>query len=247
VSGDGGLPTDRGGNMNADEPKDDPWKLATFWYEPPGDDKEQLEICCGEMLGSLNKLTFVRLELEETAEKEDLDTAYEYLDYHFENYLVRLYAMRERLVNALGLLRAIKISTKWKPKSKDWKQDSHALKTQKKRQQAASSFEAVAPKATKIAMELLDVMDDEIETRNMDTHNAFFHIWLYDGSNVWEPMDVLTDVRQKKERREIEARLRTLLRRFVEEHCKKIELIVEKIEAFTNAALDRPDPLGDEV
>lgn len=207
--------------MSAQDLKDDPWRLDICWYEPHGDDKKRLNTCCSELIGSLYKLTFVLLELEETAEKPDLEAAYDYTDYHIENYLTRLFAMRERLLSAMHLLTGL---------------DACDLKQKDKRPLKAPRFAAVAPKATEIVVELLDLIDDDIQTRNMDTHNAFFHIFLYSGHDNWvEPRNVLMEVEGQADG---EARLRTVLRRFIEERCKRIKLIAEKIKAFVKAALD---------
>ncbi len=109
------------------------------------------------------------------------------------------------------------------------------LKQKDKRPLEAPRFAAIAPKATEIVVELLDLMHDDIKTRNMDTHDAFFQIMLYSGQNMWqEPKNVLWEVEGQADG---EARLRTILRRFIEERCKRIELIVEKIRAFVEAAL----------
>jgi hypothetical protein len=77
-----------------------PIGLQFFWYESkPGEEHAQH---WAQLCGSMHRLVFVREELEAVNSTRDIDQALERLAYHMENYLVRIYELRERAVKLLA-------------------------------------------------------------------------------------------------------------------------------------------------
>jgi hypothetical protein len=203
--------------MTDESQSDDPWQLAVYWYEPQGNKRERLLDCCGELLGSTHKLTFVSGEFDAILEMERLETAFEYLDYHLENYLGRVYALRDRLLTALALFTG---------------QETDDFRHPDRRPNAAKRLEPLAPRPVQLFLELQSLLDDDIRTRNTDVHKSFFHIWLHSGNDVWEASDVLLDAQRENMYPDIERRLRELLARFVQSYRERIDRVVDLTYEF---------------
>jgi hypothetical protein len=193
---------------------DDPWRLEIFWYEQATDGHERLLSYCGEMLGFLHKLSFVRHGFGEALGLDDVEAAYEHAEYHLENYLYQVYALRDRALNALSLRTA---------------KSTKSLKAPGKREQKAAELRVIAPEETELLVELLALIDDEIELRNRLTHSHFFHIWLFDGTEVFEPDSVLLQAGDA-----VKPRMRELLDRFLQPYCDKIGRVIEATERYVH-------------
>ena len=203
--------------MRGQNSTDDPWILEVFWYEPSGDKTERLFDCCGELIGSTSKLLFVCRELEAILDMKRLEGAFEQLDYHLENYLGRIYSLRDRLLTALHLFTGEKTDD---------------LRHPDRRLDASKRLAMLAPNPIKLFLELHSLIDDDIRMRNMDTHNAFFHVWLYSGNDFWEPTHVLIEAEGHGMYSDIERRLRALLEKFVRSYCDRIHRVIERTEHF---------------
>ena len=112
---------------------DDLPRLEFYWEEPrPGEENGDL---WGELAGSTHRLLVVRDELDELEREPDIDRALTRLAYHIENYLVRVYELRDR---CLGLLAAFT----GQPKAVD------ALRHPDKRESAIQELNQQHPEAT---------------------------------------------------------------------------------------------------
>jgi hypothetical protein len=71
-------------------------RLEFYWYETkPG---EEAGTAWGQLAGASHRLLFVCQEMESSNSDAIIEHALERLEYHMENYLVRVYELRERAV-----------------------------------------------------------------------------------------------------------------------------------------------------
>jgi hypothetical protein len=71
-------------------------RLNFYWYETkPG---EEAEAAWGQLAGAAHRLLFVCEELEACRSGARIELVLGRLEYHMENYLVRVYELRERAV-----------------------------------------------------------------------------------------------------------------------------------------------------
>ncbi len=116
-----------------------------YWYEPKAGDEHPRY--WGQLCSSMHRLAFVREELAATATLSDLDQSLERLAYHIENYLVRIYELRERAAKLIATCARYQGST-------------GLLKGRDKRKHAVVAL-AVTQAAKDRYLELLDHLDEK--------------------------------------------------------------------------------------
>lgn len=155
-----------------------PTGLHFYWYEPKR--AEEHPRYWGQLCGSMHRLAFVREELNATIELPDVDQALERLAYHMENYLVRIYELRERAAKLIASCAG-------------YRGDIGPLKARDKRQDVVAGL-AVEQAAKKRYLELLGSLDDDIALRNHNTHDTFLSLGYSTGHDICDPHDALLDV-----------------------------------------------------
>jgi hypothetical protein len=86
--------------------------LQFYWYEIKPD--EQLGARWAQVVGAIHRLRFVCDELVENSTEpmeSELEKVLERLAYNAENYLVRAYELRERVVSLIVMLSGASTST----------------------------------------------------------------------------------------------------------------------------------------
>lgn len=193
-------------------------RLEFYWEEPrPGEDIGDL---WGELAGSTHRLLVVRDELDELEGEADIDRALTRLAYHIENYLVRVYELRDR---CLGLLAAFT----GQPKAVD------ALRHPDKRESAIHELSQQHPEATTTAAALIKLLHEDILLRNQHTHRQFLRLGLYTGSDVYDPSDALVDLKRDPAAWErVTGILRREISRLVTEYGEKVGKVSDLTRAF---------------
>lgn len=201
-----------------------PTGLHFYWYEcKPGEDEHPQY--WAQLCGSLHRLAFVREELEAINEISDIDLALQRLAYHMENYLVRIYELRER---AAKLLKAFS----------GYKGKFEQLKRRKNRQDTVNKLSSIDKNTSGCYLQLLSFLDDDIDLRNENTHQTFLSLGYSTAVDVYEPHDLLIELqRQPKAQEDLKEQLREEIEKTVQRYCEKIDKIIH----FTEVLLDRMD------
>src|SRR6185437_6992296 len=76
--------------------------LQFYWYEINPD--EQAGVRWAQVVGAMHRLQFVHDELTENTTEPEIERILERLVYNAENYLVRVYELRERIVTLVSTL-----------------------------------------------------------------------------------------------------------------------------------------------
>jgi hypothetical protein len=196
-----------------------PFSLELYYTEiKPG---EEVGYQWGQLSGSFHRLHFVAEEFESASRERDVDLALSRLMYTVENYLPRVYELRERL---LALLKAISGCNN---------KAIGRLKNPTIRKAAAKSLEEASDRPIKIPVRLLDSLDEDIELRTQQTHKNFLDFGLYTGDDIYNPQDALLDLNRKpKDRQLLENLLRKEIQRHVKEYTQKIYAISEMVRNF---------------
>lgn len=190
-----------------------PRGLYFYWYEPtPGDEhrRDRAELC-----GSMHRLVFVREELDAISELPDINLGLERLAYHMENYLVRIYELRERAARLLATCGGHAPSI-------------GSLKGRDQRQITVNGL-AINQPARDRYLELLSILDDDIALRNQNTHNTFLSLGYSTGQDIFDPHDALLDVQSQNASafEKLRETLRDEIDRSIERYREKIDKIIE--------------------
>ena len=189
-----------------------PTGVHFYWYEPKAGDEHARY--WGQLCGSMHRLAFVREELDATIEISEIDPALERMAYHMENYLVRIYELRERaakLVKACGGHHG----------------DIGPLKGFDQRRDTVNIL-SINQSAKDRYLELLAILDDDIALRNQNTHDTFLSLGYSTGSDVYDPHDALLDVQSAGPTKssEFEDTLRDEIVRTVQRYQETIDQII---------------------
>lgn len=152
-----------------------PVGLRFYWYE--FEQVEEHGKYWGQLCGSMHRLVFVREEFNAISEVSDIDAALQRLSYHMENYLVRIYELRERAAKLM--------------KAYAGKGDIGKLKGRNTRKEEVTRLVPSNPEIAEQYLNLLSVLDDDIELRNQNTHDTFLSLGYSNGHDIFDPADLL--------------------------------------------------------
>lgn len=190
-----------------------PVGLHFFWYEEAT--PEELAEQWAQLCASTHRLVFIREELEVVNEIGDIDQALDRLAYHMENYLVRIYELRERAAKLLRLFA-------------NYNGDARELKARRIRIQAVNGMLHLNQNIKDQYLALVSILDDDIDLRNLNTHETFLSLGYSTGYDVYDPHDALIDLRRDESAHEhFQEKLREEIGRTVEHYVAKIGRIQE--------------------
>jgi hypothetical protein len=170
----------------------------------------------GQLVGSMHRLQFVRDEFANIKKISDIDLALERLAYHMENYLVRIFELRERLATLFAFFAGCGVNRKIIGQLKRKKERENFIKELTVKQDVSDTY-----------LELLLLIDDDIDLRNENTHNTLLSLRLYDGHDFYDPHDVLLDVlhQQTEVYERFKKRIRQEIRNTIQRYSDKINTI----------------------
>jgi len=188
-----------------------PVGLHFFWYEeatPEEHAKHWAQLCV-----CTHRLVFIREELEAVNEIGDIDQALERLAYHMENHLVRIYELRERAAKLL------KVFARHDGEIRE-------LKGRKTRRQALNKMALISQHVQDQYLGLLSMLDDDIDLRNLNTHETFLSLGYSTGYDIYDPHDALVDLHgDELALKDFQKKLREEIGRTVEHYVAKIGCI----------------------
>jgi hypothetical protein len=196
-----------------------PAGLILYWYETKNG--EEISTWWGQLVGSIHRLQVVYDDLDSICnDGKDVSDALNHLTYHVENYFVRAYELRERV---LGLLSEIT----------GQRRTVEDLRHPARRQDALMSLQSTVPSLVESAAQILSLLDNDIGLRNMHTHHIFLNLGLSTGNNIYDPHDALLDLEENPDaRKRLEEILSNEIKRFAEEYKAKVIAIKEVIWTF---------------
>jgi hypothetical protein len=201
--------------------------LQFYWYEIKPD--EQLGARWAQVIGATHRLRFVCDELTESATESEIEKALERLVYNTENYLVRAYELRERVVSLIATLSGAS--------SGGAQQIARDLKSAEKRKSAIANVHKILPGVASPLERLLAALDDDIKLRNFHTHDTFLQIGLWTGNDIYDPADALLDLQsQPKAKKRLEALLRKGAKHLAREYERKADRVIRLAMALVKSA-----------
>jgi hypothetical protein len=201
--------------------------LQFYWYEIKPD--EQLGARWAQVVGAMHRLRFVCDELTQSATEPEIEKALERLAYNAENYLVRVYELRERVVSLIATLSGAS--------SRGAQQIAGDLKSAEKRKSAIANVRKIVPKVASLLERLLEALDDDIKLRNFHTHDTFLQIGLWTENDIYDPADALLDLHgQPKARKRLETLLRKEAKRLAREYERKANRVIRSAMALVKSA-----------
>ena len=178
----------------------------------------------GQLAGSTHRLITIAEHLDNIQSRRNVDQALNELNYHLENYFVRVYELRERVV---GYLTAVTADP----------QTIRNLKHGNKRKEALKALRGRLPMTIDSLTALLNLLDDEIKIRNTHTHEQFLNIVLDTGEEMFDPRDALVDLeKDSRARRKLAGFLRNEIRRLAEMYSDRARTVHEYTWNFLKAA-----------
>jgi hypothetical protein len=200
-------------------------RLEFYWYETkPG---EEAGTAWGQLAGASHRLHFVCEEMEACASDAAIERALERLEYHMENYLVRIYELRER---AVALVAAID----GRP------QMAGFLKGERRRNEALQMLQERGCVFCQELRVLLASLDADIGLRNRHTHDKFLSVGIWTDDGIYDPADALLDLSGRPEAEKVlRDFLREEIQRLVDEQVVKGRAVFDATWIFLGVA--RPD------
>jgi hypothetical protein len=163
--------------MESEQLSDDlPLGIYFYWEEP--EDFQDHPKYWAQLCGSLHRLAYVRDELEKVTTKHDTCDAVRALEYHIENYLARIYELRERIAKLLV--------------ASSGRGEIGRLKGKRTRNNEIVNIFPENPDICEDYLCLLSLLDDDIALRNQNTHDTFLSLGYSNGLNIYAPIDLLT-------------------------------------------------------
>jgi len=186
--------------------------LWFYWYECKSGEEHQWY--WGQLAGSTHRLGFIHEELLRVARVSDIDLALQRLNYQMENYLIRIYELRER---------AAKLLLAFAGRPADGRL-LNEIKGKKTRQNAVENLGTIDPQVRDSYLQLLDLIDRDIDLRNQNTHDTFLSLGLSTGDNIFDPHDALLDVQHQHPRmyKGFKKKLRSQIRETIKREADKI-------------------------
>ncbi|MFA5422497.1 MAG: hypothetical protein WC374_01395 [Phycisphaerae bacterium] len=182
----------------------------------------------GELNNSVHRLRFLNGELGNTIKISDIDLALGRLAYHMENYLVRIYELRERLLELLSVFTGCdkKIIKQLKAQGKETeKRFKKQLNDRREKLFKEMPIERIVSDSF---LKLLSITDKDIALRNKNTHKTFLCLDLYIAEGFYDPRDLLLDVQhQYPERYEFyKKKIRREIKNTIQRYSDKINTII---------------------
>jgi len=200
--------------MTTEEPqKPAQGALQFYWYKT--DPNEEVGRYWGQLVGSTHRLRFAMGELESVCEEEDINLALMRLAYHIENYLVRVYELRER---TLSLISAVTGDKKTVTK----------LRHPAQRCETLTALQETAGRFVQPLEHLLTLLDEDISLRNFHTHDTFLQLGLWTNNDIYDPQEALLDLEPYPEsRRQLEEVLWSEIHSLVERYLSKVDIVIQ--------------------
>ncbi|RCJ40933.1 hypothetical protein A6770_36975 [Nostoc minutum NIES-26] len=155
-----------------------PVGLHFYWYEAQQSEKHPHY--WAQLCSSMHRLRFVCEELNTIYNASDINEALYRLEYHMENYLNRIYELRER---AAQLLKAFSGSG-----------DIGKFKGKATRKDEVERILPNNPEICSQYLDLLSLLDDDINLRNKNTHNTFLSLGYFNGFDIYNSHDLLIEL-----------------------------------------------------
>lgn len=195
-----------------------PVELRFYWYE--FEQAEEHGKYWGQLCASMHRLVFVREEFNTINEITDINVALQRLSYHMENYLIRIYELRERAAKLI--------------KAYAGKGDIGKLKGRKTRKEEVTKVLPSNPDVAEQYLNLLSILDGDIELRNQNTHNTFLSLGYSNGHDIFDPHDLLNiDFRpQSSEYDEFVEKLKEAVHQTVHCYEEKINQVIRLTEGL---------------
>lgn len=211
--------------------EDIPSGLQLYWYET--NSGEEASTLWGQVAGSTHRLQVVFDELDSTHNEKDISVALTRVEYHVENYFIRAYVLRERVLALLSELTGQKGAV-------------GKLKDPALRQDAFASLQPSVSPLIESVTRILGFLDDDIGLRNMHTHHTYLRFGLSTGYDIYDPHDALLELeRDHDARRRLEELLRNEVKQVVEQYMDKVKTLTEMTWVFLQKAdnvIMRSDP-----
>ena len=167
----------------------------------------------------MHRLVFVREQFNTINEVSDISEALHSLEYHMENYLMRIYELRER---AAKLLKAF-----------SGKGHIGNLKGKETRKDEVERILPNNPEISSQYLDLLLILDEDIALRNENTHNTFLSLGYSNGYDIYDPHDVLVELQsQSSEYNEFVQQLKEAIDKTIHCYENKINQIIELTEGL---------------
>ena len=198
--------------------------LRFYWSKITPD--QQLGARWAQLIGARRRLQFVCDELRESSTEPEIEKALDRLAYNAQNYLIRAYELRERVVSLIAMLSTNESNRKAK-------QFAGELKKAETRTSAIAHVRKTLPKVATPLRRLLAALDKDIELRNVHTHDMFLCIGMWTGDDrfdPYDPYDALLDLEyQPKTRKDLEALLRKGIKRLARKYQQKADCIIKLV------------------
>ncbi len=198
--------------------------LWFYWYERRAGEEHRWY--WAQLCGSMHRLMFVSEEFAVIKRMRDTDLALQRLAYHMENYLIRVYELRERVVKLFATFAG-------------YKGKMSLLKGKGTRRDTVRKITTVDQRVSDTYLDLLSLIDDDIDLRNQNTHDTFLSLGVATEHNIHDPHDALLDVQHQHP--EMYDDFRRRIKQEIGKTVKRYNQKIRQINRLTMKVLDDMD------
>lgn len=199
--------------------------VSAFYYDtevaPSNQPREIAERCQAEIISLGEQLSIISEQLSKALKQKEIDDVVRLCHFHYENLLFRIYALRERAWDVLAALTDI---------------PRRITGNDKFRADVLSRIKAAYPELIKAFLTVLNLIDSDVEFRNVATHKTILMLGLMrdDIQDIWEFDSVLMayDPRSEDGIR-MQKLVRRSLREFVLQQRQHIQEIFDAALEFS--------------
>lgn len=205
-------------------------RLVLEWYDPPA--KPDAWWWWGQVVGGMNRLVDVREQFERASRLRRSLAALTEFRAALELYWWHGYALRERAIDLLGVRTCNK-------------ETAAKLKKPSARCAAQALLAAKDPMLTAKVVDLLRLLDDLIEFRNIHTHKLYVGIRLDVGTDTFSPEDVVAEVEGAANERRMKSMVAAVVRRKARECAEHLQAVIDCVSDLAQASHDtQSNPRG---
>jgi hypothetical protein len=201
-------------------------RLEFYWCETRRG--EEAGAAWGQLAGAAHRLRFVCDEMETCTRTRNVEQAVKRLEYHMENYLVRIYELRERAVSLVATMEG-------------HTEIAGLLKSTRRRAGTLQNLRCSCGSVVEAIETLLVTIGADVALRNQHTHDKFLSVGILTENDIYHPADALLDTSEHPEaRRKLSAFLRKEIKRLVDEYVAKGDAVTDATWVLLQAARQEP-------
>jgi hypothetical protein len=156
---------------------DEALRVDVYWYQPDDKSDGRARASLRDIHRIINELTLIRDELSQIYNKEDAEEATAFCRFHYDNFLFRVYMLRDRIWDILATLANMK---------------REGIRKASFRMNVLSEIRRCYNEIFNMFSLFDELVRSDVDRRNVATHGAFLHLGMSVGTDG--PYDIIDEI-----------------------------------------------------